>query len=312
MILFSRFAMASQSLKNVLVVGAAGNVGRSTIKALVQENFKVTGLTRESSTATMPEGVRHLKTSFSAASLVDAFKGQDAIVSAISSITPAGALSLQKSLIDAAIATGVKVFIPSEYGVDTSDRSAPEKIPFLADKINTVDYLKTQQDKISWTAIITGSMFDWGFNIPGFGGWNLSARTVTIFDGGDIPYEATNLDQVGRAIAKSLKKPELTRNQYVYVNSFTVTQNEILRALEKSIGEKFTVSQGTAEGLWKGGDAKVKEGNPFGVLDMIAAAFYGKEGLAHFSVTKGLWNDKLGLSQENLEEYLESFVAAKL
>ncbi|GME44353.1 putative isoflavone reductase family protein [Neofusicoccum parvum] len=162
--------MASQSLTNVLVIGAGGNVGRSTIKALLDENFLVTGLTRESSTATLPEGVRHLKTDLSESSLAEAFRGQDAVVSTISSITPAGALALQKTIIDAAIAAGVKVFVPSEFGIDTSDRSAPEIIPFLADKIDTVDYLKTHQDKISWTAIITGAMFDWGLNMPGFGG----------------------------------------------------------------------------------------------------------------------------------------------
>ncbi|KKY14748.1 putative isoflavone reductase family protein [Diplodia seriata] len=304
--------MAQQSLKNVLVVGAGGNVARSAIKALLQENFTVTGLTRDSSTATLPDGVRHLRSDFSGPSLVEAFQGQDAVISTVSSITPAGALSIQKSLIDAAIAAGVKVFIPSEFGVDTSDRSAPEKIPFLADKIDTVDYLRTQQDKISWTVLCTGAIFDWGFNIPGFGGWNLAARTVTIFDGGDIPYEATNLDQVGRAIAKILKKPELTKNQHVYVNSFTVTQNEILRALEKSTGAKFTVSEGTVSELWEGGAAKVREGQPFGALDMIAGTFYGNEKLARFSITKGLWNERLGLPQENLEEFVRAQLASKL
>ncbi|KAI9927214.1 hypothetical protein ASPWEDRAFT_46682 [Aspergillus wentii DTO 134E9] len=304
--------MSSPLIKNVLVIGASGNVGKSTIKALQAEGFKVTGLTRESSEATMPAGVRHVKTDYSAASLQEIFQGQDAVISTISSITPGDVFPLQKSFIDVAIAVRVKVFIPSEYGIDTSDGSAPDFIPFLVDKRQTVEYLKTHEDKISWTAVITGGMFDWGLNIPGFGGWNLPARTATIFDGGDIPFEATNLDQVGRAIAKCLTKPDLTKNQYVYVNSFTITQNQVLMSLETITNQKFVLSHGTVDGLWTDGATKWKEGQPMGVLTMIAGAVYGKGNLAQFSVRNGLWNDKLGLPQEDLDGFLRRYITGSV
>ncbi|KAH8776273.1 NmrA-like family protein [Diaporthe sp. PMI_573] len=300
--------MSASAVKNVLVVGASGNVGKSTLKALSGDGFQVTGLSRNSPVDSVPAGVKFINSDYSPASLADAFKGQDAVISTVSSTKP-GALDLQKSLIDTAIAAGVKIFVPSEYGVDTSDRSSPNFIPFLADKIAILDYLRECQDKISWTALVTGSLFDWGLKIPGFGGWDLGARTVTIYDGGDIPYEATTLDQVGRGIAKSLKNPDLTRNQFVYVNSFTVTQNDVLRALEKITGEKFTVSQSTVEDLWQGGDAQLRQGQPLGVLAMIAGTIYGKRGLANYSTNKGLWNQKIGLAQENLEEVLKSLIA---
>lgn len=282
-------------------------MGKSTINALLEEKFHITGLTRESSEATLPAIVKHVKTDYSETSLLEAFKGQDAVISTISG----GGLALQKLIVDAAIAAGVKVFFPSEYGVDTSIRSSSEVIPLLATKIETLDYLKLHQDKISWTALITGSVFDWGLDRPSFGGWNLPARTVTIYDGGNIPYEATNLGQIGKAIAASLRNPELTKNQYVYVNSFTVTQNEVLRALEKATGESFTVSQSSVEQLRDDGARKLKDGQPLGMLALVASAFYGKGGLAHFSVTKGLWNDKLGLPQENLDEFLVKYMSGK-
>ncbi len=297
------------TIKTVLVMGAGGNVGRSTVNALLKEKFQVSGLTRESSEVTLPAGVRHVKTDYSEASLLEAFRGRDAVVSTIARMVPGDGLAFQqKSAIDAAIAAGVKIFIPSEYGIDTSDRSAPDYIPFLADKIQVVDYLKTMQQKISWTAIITGYMFDWGLNIPGFGGWDMPARAVTIFDGGNIPFDATNLDQVGRAIVQCLRKPDLTKNQYVYVNSFTVTQNEIIAAAERVAGAKFAASRSTVDELWRGGAAKAKEGQVSGMLAMIAGAFYGKGGLAHFSATKGLWNDTLGLPQEDLDQVLSRYL----
>ncbi|EED12198.1 conserved hypothetical protein [Talaromyces stipitatus ATCC 10500] len=307
----SKLAMSGSVIKNVAVVGASGSVGRFVVKALLEENFQVTGVTRETSKATLPEGVRHVKTDYSAASLQEAFKGQDAVVGAIGSITPGEALTLQKPLIDAAIAAGVKVFFPSEYGIDTSDHASKDYIPFLVDKIETLDYIKTKQDKISWTAIVSGGMFDWGLDIPGFGGLNIPAGTATIFDGGNIPYEATTLAQVGRAIAKSLKKPELTKNQYVYVNSFTVTQNQVLAAIEKASGKKFKTSESTVEELFSGGAEQWKSGNPMGVLAMIAGAVYGKGGLAQFSTKQGLWNEKLGLPQEDLNEVVKAYLARK-
>lgn len=300
--------MSTAAIKNVLVVGASGNVGESTLKALSEDGFQVTGMSRHSPVGSAPAGVNFITTDYSAASLLDAFKGQDAVISTVSSTQP-GALDLQKSLIDTAITAGVKIFVPSEYGVDTSDRSSPNSIPFLAEKIAILDYLRERQDKISWIALITGSLFDWGLRIPGFGGWDLGARSVTIYNGGDIPYEATNLDQVGRAIAKSLKIPELTKNQHVYVNSFTVTQNKVLDALERITGDKFTVSHSTVEDLWQGGATQLKEGQPLGLLAMIAGTIYGKGGLANYSATKGLWNGKIGLAQESLDETLESFIA---
>lgn len=296
-------------IHNVLVVGASGNVGRSTVRALLDEGYKVTGLTRESSTTSLPAEVDHVKSDFSLESLTNVFKGQDAVISTISSVTPGTALASQTLLVDAAIAAQVKVFCPSEFGIDTADPSASTYIPFLIDKIDTVSYLKKHQDKISWTAVITGCMFDWGLRIPGFGGWDISKRSATIFDGGDIPFEATNLDQVGRALAKCLKNPGLTANHYVYVNSFTVTQNEVLKALERATGEKFNVTNGTVNELWQDGANQVKEGQGLGVLKMIAGAIYGKGNLANFSKSRGLWNEKLGLPQEDLDVSIQTFLS---
>ncbi|GFF55885.1 hypothetical protein IFM51744_08752 [Aspergillus udagawae] len=90
--------MASTPIKRVLAVCASGNVGRSTVKVLLEEDFQVSGLTRESSKATLPAVVKHVKSDYSEASLLEAFKGQDAVVSTISSITPGDAMTLRNLL----------------------------------------------------------------------------------------------------------------------------------------------------------------------------------------------------------------------
>lgn len=89
--------------------------------------------------------------------LVAAFKGQDAVISTITTAAANG----QKPLIDAAIAAGVRRFIPSEFGNDLRATEAVKLVPFFEDKVETLNYLKARQDKIEWTAIPNGAFYDW-------------------------------------------------------------------------------------------------------------------------------------------------------
>lgn len=298
--------MAS-AIRTVLVIGASGTLGRQATKHLLANGFQVSGLIRDSSKAELPNEVKVFRTDYSEKSLEEAFKGQDAAVSTISG----DGLGIQKAIVDAAVAAGVKFFLPSEYGIDTSNPDAPKLIPFLKSKVEALDYLKSKQDQISWAALITGSLFDWSLNIPSFGGINVPARTATVYDSGDVPYEASTCEQVGKAIAAALKRPDIIKNQYVYVNSFTVTQNQVVQALEKATGDKFAVSHDSVENLRAGGHKQLQEGNFLGTLALIASTFYGKFGVADYSITKGLWDEKLGLAQEDLDAVLRSYVATK-
>lgn len=300
----------SGPIKNVVVVGASGAVGRPIVNALLEADFNVTALARQSSKATFPQSVRVINTDYSSSSLAEAFKGQDAVVSALAF----AGLGTQIALVDAAIAAGVKVFLPSEFGLDTASPNAVQTIPGIKVKVDTMEYLKSVQDKISWTVVVTGALFDWGFDFPGAGGWNVPARTAVIWDGGDIPFEATNLTQTGNAVVATLKKPELSKNQSIYVNSFTTTQNEVLRALEKAVGEKFQVTNASVEETWKAGMEKAAgggEGQRDGVIATIHAGYYGKGNINHYSATRGLWNERLGLPKEDLDESIREILASR-
>lgn len=77
------------------------------------------------------------------------------------SIVGNGGFSNQQKLIDAALAAGVKRFIPSEFGNNTADERVRALAPLLDGKKAIVDYLKEKQDRLSWTALITGPFFDW-------------------------------------------------------------------------------------------------------------------------------------------------------
>ena len=99
-----------------------------------------------------------MKSDYSDASLVDAFKGQDAVVSAIG----AAGLAEEIKLIDAAVKAGVKRFIPSEYAINNRNAKAAALIPFYSLKVQINEHLKAQESKgLTWTGIATGPAFDW-------------------------------------------------------------------------------------------------------------------------------------------------------
>jgi hypothetical protein len=217
----------------------------------------------------------------------------------------------QASIIDAAVAAGVKRFIPSEYGIDTSIPEVATLVPPTQGKQETIKYLRTKESSgLSWTAICVGAFFDWTFQRAGLLGWNLPARKAVIFDGGNDEFEATNLEQIGRTIAAVLMPENLedTKNKYIYVNSFSVTQNRILGILERLTGDHFSIE------LAKKAELSKRELEPQNFAGetgenvyasisfaVIVAAIYGHGGFNNFSKTRGLWNKKLGLPEEDLE-----------
>lgn len=85
---------------------------------LLKSELNVTAVIRETSSSKFPAGINIVKSDFSINSLTKVFGGQDAVISML----PMTALAEQAIVIDAAIAAGVKRFIPSEYGSDSTVR----------------------------------------------------------------------------------------------------------------------------------------------------------------------------------------------
>ena len=150
------------SIKNVIIIGAGGNLGPSILKALDSDkHFNVSVLARHSSKSTFPSHihVHKIAEDYPEAELLEAFKGQDAVVSAITTSSTAQ----QHAIIDAAVKAGVKRFLPSEFGSNTKNPKGRSVIPMLFDgKTSAVDYLKSKEkDGLTWSAIVTGPFFDW-------------------------------------------------------------------------------------------------------------------------------------------------------
>ncbi|KAH9959901.1 hypothetical protein BJV74DRAFT_954604 [Russula compacta] len=151
------------ALKNVIQVGATGTLGPTVLEALIaSKKFNVTVGTRDASSShSFPAGVKVVQIDYSSrASLVSAFKGQDAVVVTIGNHNPALLEQIQTAVVDAAVEAGVSHIIPSNFGGDL----ASHRNPVVEFKLRVEEHLEklSSEGKISYTAIGTGIFFDWG------------------------------------------------------------------------------------------------------------------------------------------------------
>ncbi|KAK3641320.1 hypothetical protein LTR56_011348 [Elasticomyces elasticus] len=306
--------MASQHrpVTNVVVLGSTGHVGIPTVIALSNHpaRFTVTAVTRDKSQASFPPNVRVVESDLSRRSLLSLFQDQDAVVSCLAT----SMVDQQKDIVDIAVECGIARLIPSEYGLDSTHPNAAKFVPITKTKIENLDYIRQFEHRLSWTTLVTGSFFDRQFGDPGWFGWNMAEHQATVFDGGDVEFETTNLSQIGAAIAAILSPEHLddTANQVVFVNSFTTTQNKVVAALEKITGRKMTIEHETTAAVRECAlVAHEEDPTDFGpVADLVTASVYGQGGLNLYSKSAGgLWNDRLGLEREDFIGSIEKALA---
>jgi hypothetical protein len=271
-----------------------------------EPSFTVTVLSRADSTSTFPDGIKVIKSDYTHDSLVSALKGQDAVISAVAST----ALMKQIDIINAAIEAGVKRYVPGEYGSDTTIAKALQRVPVFGAKIAVVDHLKKNEDKISWTGLITGPFFDWGMKI-GFIGFDLKKQTATLYNPGhDQRWSSSTLSDIGTATVQALlpANSALTKNKYVRIRSMTTTQDEILAAVEKVSGKKWETTKVDIDPLVADANEKVKNHDYSGIGIMIVGALLDPECLMDYDKRGVVMNEQLGLPTRNVEELVKELL----
>jgi hypothetical protein len=87
-----------------------------------------------------------------------------------------------------------------------------------------------------------GHFFDFGLETRLLS-FEVKGRKAKIFDDGEIRWSATTLAMIGTAVVRVLQKEEETRNHMLYIQSFCVTQNEVLWSLMKVTGKDWKIRQ---------------------------------------------------------------------
>lgn len=229
-------------------------------------------------------------------SLKAALTGQDAVVSTLN----VGAVpkSTHLRLIDAAVATGVKRFIPSEYGCDTTN-PVTSKLPVFGDKVSVQEHLKNvaQQSELSYSLLITGPFLDWGLE-KGFV-LNL-AGPATLYDGGDRRFSTTTVAGVGKGVVGIINNLDATKNSTIYINEARVTQNELLELSGKSI-ETNVVKTTDLEQEAFAELAKPSPNPAIFATKFLLRAIFG-EGFGSLFDSEKVCNDLFGLKTLSKEE----------
>jgi hypothetical protein len=159
-------------------------------------------------------------------SLTAALKGVDAVVSTVGGT----AVMSQVTLIHAAVAAGVKRFIPSEYGSVTTNPEL-ESFPIYDQLWKIKRHLKEKSDtgQFTWTVLATGAFTEFLFPKEFVGILDFAQHKATLFDGGDNRITTNSLEACGKAIAAILKTPEATENRVLKISQAILTQNQLLK-----------------------------------------------------------------------------------
>ncbi|KAK7193277.1 NmrA-like family protein [Paraphaeosphaeria sporulosa] len=237
-------------IKNIIILGARGNVGTALIAELrkIPDQFTITAVSRTSSTYTAPPGSNIAVKAVDYASLeslTDAFAGQDAVVNCITG----GATQYEPSvrIIDAAVAAGVKFFFANSFAGNVGSEQF-KRLPEAAAgaKVRVREYL-TQlvgEGKIAWTALNGGPFFDMWL-MKGPAGFDVKNKQARIYGEGTNPLWWTPLPTIAVAAANILRNPSPALNRGIYICPFApgaLTQNVLLAALETVLDAKFTVT----------------------------------------------------------------------
>ena len=291
------------TLTNIALIGANGNLGPSILSALLSAKcFTVTILTRASSKSTYPPSVKvyHTPDSPSESDYTTALTNQDALITTFGGTNA----DLQITLANAAVSAGVKFFIPADFGsCDSSSDFALGLMPLYVGKKKVREHLQglAAQGRLGWTSIICGHFFDYGLK-SGLLLADVKTRKATVFDGGEISFSNSTLAQVGRAVVAISKDPEqeIVRNKMIYMQSFCITQNQLVVVLEKVMGQKWERKEVRSEDFIKENkdiveredDHDARE-NLVGVVGIVEGDWRGKKTFA---------NEALGLEEEDLED----------
>ena len=300
------------AIKNVTLVGGNGNLGTVLLEALVAAgDFRVTVLKRASSKSpTVAPSVRVIQVddAWTTEALTAALKGEDAAIACF----PLRDTSQHLRLADAAAAAGVARFIPADYGsVDARSPRARELVRLFDNKVKVRERLEALSAQsggaFKWTSLVNGHFFDWGLT-NGFLHFDVAKRKAEILGDGTARSSNATLARISDAVVRILRRPDETRNRVLMVQSFCVSQLDILRSLERVTGAPWEAVHVDLDEFVRKHKALADQGSKESIEDLVFA----------LGVMEGNWEDKedfamdlLGLENEDLETVVRKALAEK-
>jgi nucleoside-diphosphate-sugar epimerase len=294
-------------LLRIAIAGATGNLGLPILSTLTSAGYPVIALSRidGNHSRLIPHPNLTIKeVDFTSVSAI-AIALQD--VKVVVSCLATSAMGSQNPLIDASVAAGVERFIPAEFGMDSQNPLAMQ-LPVCVPKVKTQQYLREQaknHSNFTWTGIANGMFLDWGLEMGII--VDPVKHTATLYNGGDIPFSATTLTDVAKAVLGVINNQNETENRLVYVHSALVTQNQLIRYIQNKDGKEWDIVVMDTEAVKRNSFKELEKGS---VAD-VDAAMLGLCFTAMFDLEYGcdftskLSNEVLGLKELHEAEVMK-------
>lgn len=271
----------------------------------------VTAITRAGSQSKLPSGIATKDVDYDKPeTLVEALKGQDALIITLSVIAPP---DTQEKLIRAAGDAGVPWILPNGWSPDLSHEGLVRDVPLYGIHVAAHKLIK-EIGKSSFVNLCCGFWYEWSLSIPDGFGFDVPKRQVTFFDEGQTKISISTWPQVGRGVAALLSLPikaegsgtglEDLRNRIVFMNSFTVNQQEMFESVLRVTGTKaseWKVGKQDIVERYNDGAATMKKGDRRGFVRMMYSRVFYRDGNGDFESNRGTLNSVLGLPKEDLD-----------
>ena len=294
---------------------AGGRSGGFIAKSLLETGrFNLTAITRPDSTSELPSGMNVVKASNDDhAALIDALRGQEVLLITLSVLAPD---DTQSKLIRAAAEAGVPYILPNHWGCDTTVEGVVNDVPGFS-KVPESHKEIASTGVSSYISFCTGFWYEWSLAIPPSFGFDFTSKTATFFDDGETKISSSTWPQVGRAVAALLSLPikpeggnaerclENFKNKVVYVNSFNISQKDMLDSVLRVTGDKledWTITKEPAKERYASAAKALQSGERMAYVRMMYTRIFFDDGNGNFEARKGTSNKLLDLPRESLDE----------
>jgi hypothetical protein len=277
----------------------------------------VTAVTRGGGGDQLPAEVKVAKVDYdSHESLVEALKGQDALIVTLAVTAPP---DTESKLIEAAAAAGVAWIVPNNWGGDYSKNEALGRETMLGESRKKAMALIEKLGKSSYLSLVCGFWYEWSLAMsPLCYGFDFQSRKVTFYDDGNTKINTSTWPLCGLAVARLLSLKVLPedetdsgpylsqfRDGHVRISSFFVSQKDMFASALRVTNTKesdWTITYQNSKERYQEGLAELQQGNRAGYPKMLYARVLYPDGSGNIEAGYGLHNDLLGLPKEDLDE----------
>ena len=267
-------------------------------------------MTRAESKTALPAGVGIARVNYEddGQSLTSALKGQQFLVITLPARGPP---NLHSKIVQAAAKAGVPYIMPNAFGFDFQHEFFRED-PYTAGAIKNFDEIKRLG--LSYISMTCGFWYEWSLALgePWFG-FDIKNRKVTFFDDGKLKISISTWKQCGRALAGLLSLPEngaspsvsQWKNKTIYIASFTISQRDMLDSLNrvlKTTDKDWVITHEPTDKRFQDGREEMQKGQMTGFAKSMYSRVFFPNGAGNHERDRGLDNDLLSLSKEDLDE----------